>query len=141
MPIIEGTYKLKKNENLTGVLAAQGLGMMARNMVNKQDQTYSVKYDADAKKITQTVVGKKTNVAEYIVDGPPLEKEAAGGRGILLDSVTLSDNGYILKREEKSGEYVAVNEFVFEDGKMTILLKTTPKGGKPVEGKRYFEKV
>lgn len=141
MAIIEGTYKLKKNENWTSVLSAQGLGMMARNMINKQDQTYSVTYDADAKKITQTVVGKETNVAEYIVDGPATEKESAGGRGILLDSVTMSDKGYVLKREEKSGNFVAINEFVFEDGKMTILLKTTPKGGKAVEGKRYFEKA
>jgi len=130
-----------KNENFTAILAAQGLGMMARNMVNKQSQTYTVAYDADAKKITQTVVGKNTNVAEYIVDGPAIEKEAAGDRGILLDTVTLSDKGYILTRKEKSGAFVAVNEFVFEDGKMTIVLKTTPKGGKTVEGKRIFEKA
>jgi len=141
MPIIEGTYKLKKNENLTSILSAQGLGMMGRNMINKQDMTYSVTYDEAAKKITQTNIVKETNVTEFIVDGPAVETEAAGGRGTLLDSVKLSDHGYILTREEKSGKYVAVNEFVFDEGKMTISMTTTPKGGKPVLGKRYFEKV
>ena len=141
MPIINGSYKLKTNENLTSILAAQGLGMVARNMANSMNQTFSYNYDEAAKTIEQTMVAKNENKNTYVIDGPEVEKEAAGGRGILMDSVKLSDKGFILTRREKSGAYTAENEFVFEEGKMTILMKTTTKDGKVVEGKRNFEKV
>ena len=140
MAIINGTYKLKTNEGLTDILAAQGLGMVQRNLANGMNQTFKFEYDEAAKTIVQTTVAKNENVNTLVIDGPAVEKEAAGGRGTLLDSVKLSDKGFIMTREEKTGAYKCENEYVFEEGKLTILLKTTKKDGKVVTGKRFFVK-
>lgn len=140
MTIINGTYKLKTNEGLTDILAAQGVGMVARNLANGMNQTFKFEYDEAAKTIIQTVVAKNENVNTLVIDGPEVEKEAAGGRGTLLDSVKLSDKGFILTRKEKTGAFTLENEFVFEEGKMTIMMKCTKKDGKVVTCKRFFVK-
>ena len=144
MAIIQGSYILKENDNLTGILEAQGVGKLERTLVDQiNNQTLTIQYQPEEKIINQrNTYGKQTNVAEYVIDGPPSRKEESGGRGMVRDTVHLIDDGFVKKREAENGAFVVTDSYIFrpEEGRLDILMKCITKDGKVVEAKRCFVK-
>ena len=143
MAIVEGSYRLKENDNLTGILAAQGVGKLERTLADQiHNQTLTIHYTPEEKTINQiNTYGEQTTVQEYTLDSPPLRKKELGGR-VLCDTVYLIDGGFVLKREAENGSFVETDSYIFreDEGRLDVLMKCVKHDGEVIEAKRHFVK-
>jgi len=90
---LTGSFKLVKNENFQGFLAAQGVSWALRQAADKAITVHHMTHNGNTLRIQ--VSGIITGDTTYIIGGPPVETKIRDR--VFHDHVTYCDNGQGIK--------------------------------------------
>jgi hypothetical protein len=110
---MNGSFKLTKNDNFDGFLAAQGIPWALRRAADQARPTHSFRHEGDI--ITIKITGIIESQTTYVIGGPPKETCIRGR--VFLDTLEYIDDGICSRKKAVSEDYdLVVTRVLAEDG-------------------------
>jgi hypothetical protein len=110
---MNGSFKLTKNDNFDGFLAAQGIPWALRRAADQARPTHSFRHEGDI--ITIKITGIIESQTTYVIGGPPKETCIRGR--VFLDTLEYIDDGICSRKKAITEDYdLVVTRVLAEDG-------------------------